>query len=174
MLNCTQDGVGGLLPLHDLSFSIYISSTEYIFLLEMKQGQCICQLSWSVHCNFTCDGKCNERGWACTPHPHQPGLILPSWWNVRQKAAVTTLCTLWFHPWLEPQVQRLQNVEFNLLILVSWSYPPVRLVGFNWWAGREVLLTLSLLQCHPFHHSTSVKTPPDLSLWSAWIPAYSD
>ena len=27
---------------------------------------------------------------------HQPGLILPSWWNVRQKAAVTTLCTLWF------------------------------------------------------------------------------
>ncbi len=27
---------------------------------------------------FTGDGKCNERGWACTPHPHQPGLILPS------------------------------------------------------------------------------------------------
>ncbi len=29
------------------------------------------------------------------PHPHQPGLILPSRWNVRQKAAVATLCTLW-------------------------------------------------------------------------------
>ncbi len=29
------------------------------------------------------------------PHPHQPGLILSSWWNVRQKAAVATLCTLW-------------------------------------------------------------------------------
>ncbi len=28
------------------------------------------------------------------PHPHQPGLILPSLWNVRQKAAVATLCTL--------------------------------------------------------------------------------
>ncbi len=27
--------------------------------------------------------------------PYQPGLILPSWWNVRQKAAVATLCTLW-------------------------------------------------------------------------------
>ncbi len=54
-------------------------------------------LSWSVHCNFTGDGKCNERGWACTPHPHQPGLILPSWLNVRQKAAVATLCTLWSH-----------------------------------------------------------------------------
>jgi hypothetical protein len=25
------------------------------------------------------DGKCNERGWACTPHPHQLGLILPSY-----------------------------------------------------------------------------------------------
>jgi hypothetical protein len=67
----------------------------HIFL-EMKQGQCICPLSWSVHCNFTGDGKCNKRGWACTPHPHQPRLILPSWLNVRQKADVTTLCTLWY------------------------------------------------------------------------------
>jgi hypothetical protein len=62
----------------------------------MKQGQCIFPLSWSVHCNFTGEGKCNERGWACTPHPHQPGLILPSSLNVRQKAAVATLCTLWW------------------------------------------------------------------------------
>ncbi len=54
----------------------------------------VCPLSWSVHCNFTGDGKCNERGWACTPHPHQPWLILSSWLNVRQKAAVATLCTL--------------------------------------------------------------------------------
>jgi hypothetical protein len=61
----------------------------------MKQGQCICPLSWSVHCNFTGEGKCNKRGWACNPHPHQPGLILPSSLNVRQKAAVATLCTLW-------------------------------------------------------------------------------
>ncbi len=64
----------------------------------MKQGQCICPLSWSVHCNFTGEGKCNERGWACAPHPHQPGLILPSSLNVRQKAAVSTLCTLWCAP----------------------------------------------------------------------------
>ncbi len=55
----------------------------------------VCPLSWSVHCNFTGDGKCNERGWACTLRPHQPGPILPSWLNVRQKAAVATLCTLW-------------------------------------------------------------------------------
>ncbi len=63
-------------------------------LVEMKQCQCICPLSWSVHWNFTGEGKYNERGWACTPHPHQPGLILPSSLNVRQKAAVATLCTL--------------------------------------------------------------------------------
>ncbi len=69
-------------------------------LVEMKQGQCICPLSWSVHCNFTGEGKCNERGWACSPHPHQPGQILPSWLNVRQKAAVATLCTLWCRFWV--------------------------------------------------------------------------
>jgi hypothetical protein len=75
-----------------------VSPTEYISLKEMKQGQCICPLSWSVHCNyFTGDGKCNKSGWACTPHPHQPGPILPSALNVRQKAAVATLCTLWSH-----------------------------------------------------------------------------
>jgi hypothetical protein len=67
----------------------------HIFL-EMKKGKCVCPLSWSVHCNFTSDCKCNERGWACrAPPPHQPGLILPSGRNVRQKAAVATLCTLW-------------------------------------------------------------------------------
>ncbi len=54
------------------------TSTEYITLQEMKQGQCICPLRWSVHCNFTGYGKCNKRGWACNPHPHQPRLILPS------------------------------------------------------------------------------------------------
>jgi hypothetical protein len=53
-----------------------VLTTEYIYILvEMKQGQCICPLSWSVHCNFTGEGKCSERGWACTPHPYQPGLM---------------------------------------------------------------------------------------------------
>jgi hypothetical protein len=53
-------------------------TTEYISLQEMKQGQCICPLSWSVHCNFTGDGKCNKRGWACTPPPSpaQPNFTL--------------------------------------------------------------------------------------------------
>jgi hypothetical protein len=76
------------MPLDRLNHRVHI-------LVEMKQGQCICPLSWSVHCNFTGEGKCNKRGWACTPHPHQPGPILPSSLNVRQKAAVATLCTLW-------------------------------------------------------------------------------
>ncbi len=66
-----------------------------IFLLEMKQGYSVCPLSLSTDCNLNGDGKCNERGWAWTPHPYQPGLILPSWLNVRQKAAVANLCTLW-------------------------------------------------------------------------------
>ncbi len=38
-------------------------------LVEMKQGQCICPLSWSVHCNFTGDGKCNEKGVCVHPPP---------------------------------------------------------------------------------------------------------
>jgi hypothetical protein len=80
-------------------------------LVEMKEGQCICPLSWSVHCNFTGEGKCNERGWASTPPPLQPGLILTSSLNVRQKTAVATLCTLWSdvrRPRL--RISRYQNV----------------------------------------------------------------
>jgi hypothetical protein len=53
-----------------------VLTTEYISLQEMKQGQCICPLSWSVHCKFTGDGKCNKRGWACTPPPAQPNFTL--------------------------------------------------------------------------------------------------
>jgi hypothetical protein len=76
------------------NYQDYTQKHRVHILVEMKQGQCICPLSWSVHSNFSGEGKCNERGWACTPHPHQPGQILPSSLNVRQKAAVATLCTL--------------------------------------------------------------------------------
>jgi hypothetical protein len=82
------------------------NTTEYISLQEMKQGQCICPLGWSVHCNFTGDGKCNERGWACTPHPHQPLMTectpesrrYYSVYSVRHTNPVSSLvkiCTLW-------------------------------------------------------------------------------
>jgi hypothetical protein len=43
--------------------------------------------------NILC-GIYSERGWACTPHPDQAGLIFPPWWNVRQKVAISTLCVL--------------------------------------------------------------------------------
>ncbi len=96
-------------------------------LVELKQGQCICPLSWSVHCNFTGEGKCNERGWACTPHPHQPGQILPSSLNVRQKAAVATLCTLWLRPRDSPLLPHLGSYTWVLLASQDgrhlWGWP---------------------------------------------------
>jgi hypothetical protein len=86
-------------PLLYMSISACFRPTHRVHILvKMKQGQCLCPFSWSVHCNFIGEGKCNERGWACTPHPHQQGLILPSSLNVRQKAVVATLCTLWSYP----------------------------------------------------------------------------
>jgi hypothetical protein len=44
-------------------------------LVEMKQGQCICPLSWSVHRNFTGDGNTVvvKGGGRAPPHPNQPG-----------------------------------------------------------------------------------------------------
>jgi hypothetical protein len=51
--------------------------TEFIEGVKMKYRECICPLSWSVHCNFVRDGK--GVGVHCAPpHPHQPGLIFPS------------------------------------------------------------------------------------------------
>ncbi len=71
-------------PPPPVSFSVFLCVAHRVHILvEMKQGQCICPLSWSVHCNFTGEGKFNERGWACTPPPpYQPGPILPSSLNV--------------------------------------------------------------------------------------------
>ncbi len=77
-------------------------------LVEMKQGQCICPLSWSVQCNFTGEGKCNERGVGLHPPPSPARtdftLITEctpessgcnSVYSVGPKVAVATLCTLW-------------------------------------------------------------------------------
>ncbi len=36
-----------------------------------------------LHHNFVHDGRYSERGWACTPHPHQPGLLFPSRWSIQ-------------------------------------------------------------------------------------------
>jgi hypothetical protein len=53
-------------------------------LIEIKQGQFIRPLSWSVHCNFIRDGKCSEGGGRAPP-------LSPV---VCQKSAVATLCVL--------------------------------------------------------------------------------
>jgi hypothetical protein len=56
------------------------------------------------------------KGGGCgvDPQPHQPGLIFPSWWNVRQKVAVATLCALWILP------PSLQNIEWLSLYISLW------------------------------------------------------
>ncbi len=114
------------------------------------QGWCVCPLSWSVHCNFTGDGK------GCTHHPYQPGLILPSWWNVRQKAAVATLCTLcpplslYLPPPIElrcplhPLPSKLLcsnkatlNFPFSLRLTIRDGNNWTNLIGFHGWGGGE-------------------------------------
>jgi hypothetical protein len=117
--------------------------STYSILVEMKQGQCNCPLSWSVQCNFTGEGKCNERGWACTPHRHQPGppgLILPSSLNVRQKAAVATLCTLWLNQ-REGEVGSrreyrsqswVKKYQYDLMYPRNWLSPVYKLCMLNW------------------------------------------
>ncbi len=45
------------------------------------------------------DGKYGERGGPAPPPPHQPGLISPSWWDVRQKMTIVILLTLWSIHW---------------------------------------------------------------------------
>ncbi len=42
--------------------------TEYIGV-EIKEGDCICPLSWGIKSNIVRDGKYNERGWTCNPPP---------------------------------------------------------------------------------------------------------
>ncbi len=51
----------------------------------------ICHLSRSVDCNFVRDGNKLKGGGRAPPNPHQPGLIFPSWWDVRHKSAIASL-----------------------------------------------------------------------------------
>ncbi len=66
-------------------------TTEYIFLLEMKQGQCICPLSWSVHCNFTGDSKCNDREVGVHPPPSSAWANFTLMMECTPESTVTTL-----------------------------------------------------------------------------------
>ncbi len=118
---------------------IGLSFPQSTYISRDEQVQCICPLSWSVHCNFTGEGKCNERGWACTPHPHQPGLILPSSLNVRQKAAVATLCTL--RSYQPARLQRLAWRYDNPMPESTILNPPFSDNEFYCWF-HEYLITL--------------------------------
>ncbi len=81
------------------------------YRIEKKIEGGICPLSRSVHCNF--DGN---RLKVCGRAPsHQPGLIFPSWWDVRQKSAIATLCVLcghtskWRYLMRDPRIRKYQG-----------------------------------------------------------------
>jgi hypothetical protein len=71
-----------------------------------------------------------------TSHFHQPGLIFPSWWDVRQKSAITTLCTirLWYvqstvHPSLH--INKLSPPPSTVGQLITHS--PILIVMVTFW-----------------------------------------
>jgi hypothetical protein len=88
----TRYSSSGTLHIPQSTYTV-VFTTEDIFLLEMKQGYCICPLSWSVHCNFTGEGKCKERGWACTPTFTSLGYFYPHDWMYARKQPLL-LCAL--------------------------------------------------------------------------------
>ncbi len=54
------------------------SKPQSTYRCRVEKGGVYLPLSWSVHRNFVYDVRYSERGWACTPNPHQLGLIFPS------------------------------------------------------------------------------------------------
>ncbi len=84
-------------------------------------------------------------------HPHQTGPIFPSWWNVRQKVAIATLCVLpWYLPsrtmlWCKLQVRgQIHSPYFYSTPLCTlWAYlcvgatVPDELWGGSWWTWRK-------------------------------------
>ncbi len=77
---------------------IYTSAHRVHIGIEMKQGECTyLPLSAGAYTLQLCTRwyiLWKGVGVHPPPHPHQPGLIFPSWWNVWHKAAVATLCVL--------------------------------------------------------------------------------
>ncbi len=67
--------------------------TEYIGV-ERKRWECICLSAGVYTATLYVMVNIMKGGGRAPPTPHKPRLIFPSCWNVRQKAAVATLCVL--------------------------------------------------------------------------------
>ncbi len=82
-----------------IEYKAYVENHRVHILVEMKQGQCICPLSWSGHCNFTGEGKCSERGWPCTPPPSPARAYFPLITACTpESSGCNSVCTLcWKH-----------------------------------------------------------------------------
>jgi hypothetical protein len=77
---------------------IFCSASQHTYIeveykLLVYNTLYICPLSWSVQHNFVRDDIMKGCGRGL-PHPHQTGLIFPSFWDVRQKVAIATLSVL--------------------------------------------------------------------------------
>ncbi len=86
-------------PLHTISYTIPAPADRSPSKKETPRSyigrdEIVWVYSWSVHCNFVRDGKGSIGAERAPPYLHQPRLIFPSWRNVRQTAAVATLCVL--------------------------------------------------------------------------------
>jgi hypothetical protein len=70
-------------------------------LIEMKQGECNLPTQLEhISCNFVRDGSYSERGWACIPHPHQPGFFHHNGMYARKRRL--PLCVYSVSPPLDP------------------------------------------------------------------------
>jgi hypothetical protein len=82
-----------VIPLAHLYTKHHSSNHRVHILVEMKQGQCICPLSWSVHCNFTGYGKFNKGGGRAPPTLTSQGQFYPHDWMYARKQQLQ-LCVL--------------------------------------------------------------------------------
>ncbi len=108
-------------------------TTEFIEGKRRKNRGSVSALSAGAYCmymythNFARDGRC-EMGWAQPPPPHQTGLILPSWWNARQKVPIATLCVLCVYLFPMNRIARFYSLHICLYICFL---PPSPLLHLN-------------------------------------------
>ncbi len=69
-------------------------ATEYIYRGRDENKGIVSALSAGAHTATLYVMVTRVKGGGGAPHPQQPGLNFPSWWNVRQKSAIATLFVL--------------------------------------------------------------------------------